>query len=153
MLVIFCPNRAQFNGLFDDYIIFFIKQIFLNLPSHPVFYCLSYKIFFLQVVDFVLSGHIQCSRCKAQINTFMNFIDQGSRFISVLQVSFFHDEVSSLLHQEFGDFAFVFSASLATRGCHYCFSSFNRYFVKSAYPLFYVVQLVSVPFSSKGYFT
>ncbi|XP_027934886.1 protein transport protein Sec24-like At4g32640 isoform X2 [Vigna unguiculata] len=35
----------------------------------------------IQVVDFGESGPVRCSRCKAYINPFMKFIDQGRRFI------------------------------------------------------------------------
>ncbi|KAJ0013418.1 hypothetical protein Pint_20562 [Pistacia integerrima] len=35
----------------------------------------------IQVVDFGESGPVRCSRCKAYINPFMRFIDQGRRFI------------------------------------------------------------------------
>ncbi|XP_058078018.1 protein transport protein SEC24 C-like isoform X2 [Magnolia sinica] len=35
----------------------------------------------IQVVDFGESGPVRCSRCKAYINPFMKFIDQGKRFI------------------------------------------------------------------------
>ncbi|KAL2324013.1 hypothetical protein Fmac_023071 [Flemingia macrophylla] len=35
----------------------------------------------IQVVDFGESGPVRCSRCKAYINSFMKFIDQGRRFI------------------------------------------------------------------------
>ncbi|KAG6668921.1 hypothetical protein I3843_01G198300 [Carya illinoinensis] len=35
----------------------------------------------IQVVDFADIGPVRCSRCKAYINPFMKFIDQGRRFI------------------------------------------------------------------------
>lgn len=35
----------------------------------------------IQVVDFGEGGPVRCSRCKAYINPFMKFIDQGRRFI------------------------------------------------------------------------
>ncbi|XP_058768532.1 protein transport protein SEC24 C-like [Vicia villosa] len=35
----------------------------------------------IQVVDFGESGPVRCSRCKAYVNPFMKFIDQGRRFI------------------------------------------------------------------------
>ncbi|KAI4313465.1 hypothetical protein L6164_026446 [Bauhinia variegata] len=35
----------------------------------------------IQVVDFGESGPVRCSRCKAYVNPFMKFIDQGWRFI------------------------------------------------------------------------
>ncbi|XP_039120781.1 protein transport protein Sec24-like At4g32640 isoform X1 [Dioscorea cayenensis subsp. rotundata] len=35
----------------------------------------------IQVVDFGESGPLRCSRCKAYINPFMRFIDQGRQFI------------------------------------------------------------------------
>lgn len=35
----------------------------------------------IQVVDFGESGPVRCSQCKAYINPFMKFIDQGRRFI------------------------------------------------------------------------
>ncbi|KAL1295793.1 hypothetical protein HN51_056629 [Arachis hypogaea] len=35
----------------------------------------------IQVVDFGESGPVRCSRCKAYINPFMKFVDQGRRFI------------------------------------------------------------------------
>lgn len=38
----------------------------------------------IQIVDFGDMGPIRCSRCKAYINPFMKFIDQGRRFICSL---------------------------------------------------------------------
>ncbi|KAF7809382.1 protein transport protein Sec24-like [Senna tora] len=35
----------------------------------------------IQVVDFGETGPVRCSRCKAYINPFMKFVDQGRRFI------------------------------------------------------------------------
>ncbi|KAK6943082.1 Sec23/Sec24, helical domain [Dillenia turbinata] len=35
----------------------------------------------IQVVDFGESGPVRCSRCRAYVNPFMKFIDQGRRFI------------------------------------------------------------------------
>ncbi|MED6150036.1 hypothetical protein PIB30_068249 [Stylosanthes scabra] len=35
----------------------------------------------IQVVDFGEGGPVRCSRCKAYINPFMKFVDQGRRFI------------------------------------------------------------------------
>ncbi|KAK0600581.1 hypothetical protein LWI29_016299 [Acer saccharum] len=35
----------------------------------------------IQIVDFGENGPVRCSRCKAYINPFMKFIDQGRRFI------------------------------------------------------------------------
>ncbi|XP_054781200.1 protein transport protein SEC24 C-like isoform X1 [Prosopis cineraria] len=35
----------------------------------------------IQVVDFGESGPVRCSRCKAYVNPFMKFVDQGRRFI------------------------------------------------------------------------
>ncbi|KAM7280123.1 hypothetical protein ACFE04_007257 [Oxalis oulophora] len=35
----------------------------------------------IQIVDFGESGPVRCSRCKAYINPFMKFVDQGRRFI------------------------------------------------------------------------
>nr|CAD1831564.1 unnamed protein product [Ananas comosus var. bracteatus] len=35
----------------------------------------------IQLVDFGETGPIRCSRCKAYINPFMRFIDQGRRFV------------------------------------------------------------------------
>lgn len=33
------------------------------------------------MVDFGEGGPVRCSRCKAYINPFMKFIDQGRKFI------------------------------------------------------------------------
>eukprot|EP00249_Psilotum_nudum_P012247 c23671_g1_i1 orf=107-3535(+) len=35
----------------------------------------------IQVVDFGENGPVRCSRCKAYINPFMKFVDQGRRFV------------------------------------------------------------------------
>ncbi|KAK7847496.1 protein transport protein sec24-like [Quercus suber] len=46
------------------------------------------------VVDFGEIGPVRCSRCKAYINPFMKFIDQGRRFICNFCVT--HDTMQSI---------------------------------------------------------
>ncbi|KAK7357863.1 hypothetical protein VNO80_17160 [Phaseolus coccineus] len=54
----------------------------------------------IQVVDFGESGPVRCSRCKAYINPFMKFVDQGRRF--VCNLCGFSDETPRDYHCNLG---------------------------------------------------
>lgn len=54
----------------------------------------------IQVVDFGEGGPVRCSRCKAYINPFMKFVDQGRRF--VCNLCGFSDETPRDYHCNLG---------------------------------------------------
>lgn len=81
----------------EEFLVVSCTTLFVVLHIEILEFAVSAMTYFsgnigLQIVDFGESGPVRClaPHCKAYINPFMRFIDQGHRFICNLCGIFFH---------------------------------------------------------------